>query len=513
MTGRLREAKKLILALLALLGAFGILAASTSIASAKTAQLLTERTIEITGEAGRDSETRTLRFQTTDSPAITFAPSNLTRTSPQGLRPASIDSGQVRIIPVPYTTAPGPGFAIFELAVTSLPERYGVFSGSIDIRVEGEKTGKIDVKLTVRPSAFLALSPEPRAVTLQVTSSSRWLPGAALLAGRPVVAVVPISIPALPEGLQITDRRDPVLMSASGNGTFNGKSHVAQTPQSLQLIVDASEAAPDRYTGTGEIVLLDGERRLALPVEVSVRVNPWRVLVLILIGVLLGRLAKWMNDRGDQILAARNRVDQFAARRNQLDLQFQQYLEPTLLELRKMLAAGRFAATEGAITTANARAELVERAASLWQWAKLKDDKAIREQIRSLGNALTYSTDFAGVTARLNQIDAELGQERPVQREFARGARTIAHDDATSGRRWERISAFATKAAVVLHPSLELIGVLLLAFVGFEALYVNGSATFGANPVADYLTAIVWGLSADVAARTITSLGRTPVLG
>ena len=100
-----------------------------------------------------------------------------------------------------------------------------------------------------------------------------------------------------------------------------------------------------------------------------------------------------------------------------------------------------------------------------------------------------------------------------MQREFARGARTIAHDDATSGRRWERISAFATKAAVVLHPSLELIGVLLLAFVGFEALYVNGSATFGANPVADYLTAIVWGLSADVAARTITSLGRTPVLG
>jgi hypothetical protein len=51
--------------------------------------------------------------------------------------------------------------------------------------------------------------------------------------------------------------------------------------------------------------------------------------------------------------------------------------------------------------------------------------------------------------------------------------------------------------------------VVLLAFVGFEAIYLNASAqTFGANPVTDYLSAIVWGLSAEVAARTLLSLGR-----
>jgi len=43
----------------------------------------------------------------------------------------------------------------------------------------------------------------------------------------------------------------------------------------------------------------------------------------------------------------------------------------------------------------------------------------------------------------------------------------------------------------------------LVLEIGFEALYMNGSPTFGANPVTDYLTAIIWGLSADVAGRTL----------
>jgi hypothetical protein len=120
----------------------------------------------------------------------------------------------------------------------------------------------------------------------------------------------------------------------------------------------------------------------------------------------------------------------------------------------------------------------------------------------------------AAVTATLNQIDADLRKGMVAQQyEIARGTRIPAPIETDAGRRWERVGEFATKAAVVLRPALELIGVLLLAFIGFEALYVNGSATFGANPVTDYLTAIIWGVSADVAARTLTSLGRVPARG
>jgi hypothetical protein len=168
MTARSRGRHLLISVSFTLLGTVGVLADVTTNAVTTNAQLLAaERTIEISGEAGRESETRTIRFRTSNRPTIEFEPSNLARTSPQGLRPAIIDSGQVRITPAPPTKAPGPGFATFELTVTYLPERYGVFSGSIDIRVEGEKTEKIDIKLTVRPSASLALSPEPKSVSLQ----------------------------------------------------------------------------------------------------------------------------------------------------------------------------------------------------------------------------------------------------------------------------------------------------------------------------------------------------------
>ena len=55
----------------------------------------------------------------------------------------------------------------------------------------------------------------------------------------------------------------------------------------------------------------------------------------------------------------------------------------------------------------------------------------------------------------------------------------------------------------------EWLGIKLLALVGYEVLYLNGSPTFGAN-FSDYFGVLVWGMGADVAARTITALGRVP---
>lgn len=42
--------------------------------------------------------------------------------------------------------------------------------------------------------------------------------------------------------------------------------------------------------------------------------------------------------------------------------------------------------------------------------------------------------------------------------------------------------------------------------VGLNALYIEQGSTFGARPSSDYLGLLLWGLSADVASRSLSGL-------
>jgi hypothetical protein len=58
----------------------------------------------------------------------------------------------------------------------------------------------------------------------------------------------------------------------------------------------------------------------------------------------------------------------------------------------------------------------------------------------------------------------------------------------------------------VVRPLLSLALLFGLSVVGIRALYVEKGATFGADPFADYLGLVLWGLSADVASRSLSNL-------
>jgi len=58
----------------------------------------------------------------------------------------------------------------------------------------------------------------------------------------------------------------------------------------------------------------------------------------------------------------------------------------------------------------------------------------------------------------------------------------------------------------LVRPLLYLLLLVLLSLVGLQSLYVNSGATFGSMGFYDYLGLFLWGLSADVAQRTLQSL-------
>jgi hypothetical protein len=58
----------------------------------------------------------------------------------------------------------------------------------------------------------------------------------------------------------------------------------------------------------------------------------------------------------------------------------------------------------------------------------------------------------------------------------------------------------------IARPLLFLILLVILVLIGLQTLYINAGATFGAGGVYDYLGLFIWGLSADVAQRTLQNL-------
>jgi hypothetical protein len=58
----------------------------------------------------------------------------------------------------------------------------------------------------------------------------------------------------------------------------------------------------------------------------------------------------------------------------------------------------------------------------------------------------------------------------------------------------------------IVRPLLSLTLLVGLSLVGIRALYVEKGITFGADPFSNYLELILWGLSADVASRSLSYL-------
>jgi hypothetical protein len=58
----------------------------------------------------------------------------------------------------------------------------------------------------------------------------------------------------------------------------------------------------------------------------------------------------------------------------------------------------------------------------------------------------------------------------------------------------------------LVRPVLSLALIALLLLLGMQTLYVHDGSTFGAAGLYDYLGLLLWGMSADVAQRTLQSL-------
>lgn len=325
----------------------------------------------------------------------------------------------------------------------------------------------------------------------------------------------------------------------------NIKSLSANQIINIPLIIKRSVIPPDQYNGAIYLTLQNRSDRLSLPINLSSRSGPLLPLVVLLFGVVLGRLFKYMQERGEPQAKALEEVYRLQAdiAGAKLEDQNKQLLADMVTEARTLVVRERLDVVPTQVQTIRDRLETL---------VKLQ---ALEDQFNE--QAQNYPTDFPAdedeyvikiKQARLRIAEGKDAEAKKVLEEISSdldkiGARGAGNSSIEAYKRsveeiavandrikqpageakttLSRLSKFqqllinlsgvsdqvrAEATFWVVRPLLSLTLLVGLSAAGISSLYIENGKTFGARPFADYLGLILWGLSADVASRSLSNL-------
>ena len=273
-----------------------------------------------------------------------------------------------------------------------------------------------------------------------------------------------------------------------------------------------------------------------------VRSSPLVPLILIMLGVLLGRLVRWVDSpvvKGR--MATYDAVLNLRADAQELnDPSAQEYIRRRIDDLER---ASRKPGDEAKVAEWKATAD--EIAQRLQTFRKLDNLQAVltkppyagKPEVPPIGDQLNEAREkllldgqpaFDAALSIVTDIETKLAQpsfrgrgleeksllsaldvrltDTPVE-EVARSPQQEPGDRVANALRW--ISGISTGATYfVVRPLLWFVLIAVLGLTGLQSQYVSGGATFGAGGIYDYLALFLWGLTADVASTGLLNLSQ-----
>ncbi|MBD2165556.1 hypothetical protein H6G04_14245 [Calothrix membranacea FACHB-236] len=307
---------------------------------------------------------------------------------------------------------------------------------------------------------------------------------------------------------------------------------------SLPLNIQRSALPPDRYTGAVYITLTPQQNRLILPLNVSVRSGPLMPLVFLLLGIILGQLFKYWQERGEPQTKAYQEVIRLELDIRAADPQDQVILLPMLRRVKKLVVREQLEKTNSELDLIRNRLDVLIKLrtieAILKQPEQTLAEDEIKEALAQISLArkkiqLAQDTEAQELLEKINNILASVSTRSPSTTNdleaAAKGAiesleknRKIVSFPEIESTQWERLqqylihlSGFSEQVRAeanfwVVRPLLWLTLLIGLSAVGMVNLYVENGSTFGAKRFADYFGLILWGLSANVASSSLSSL-------
>ncbi|MEH2189960.1 MAG: hypothetical protein V7K64_27895 [Nostoc sp.] len=480
--------------------------------------------------------------------AWTFLPSDLKRTEGDEV----IGRQQVELIGERKLEAGLPKDFQVKLNGVKLP---GTYQGQIEILLPSQKRSEaLVIPLTVKAKARPALVPvkDSEQVQLQLVRCS-WDCGLAHL-------LLPDSAVQNQRLIYLDNPNQTTVLLTSAEIILQGKQTNYQitktevdpplSPQtlaankiiSLPLKWERSQIPPDRYTGAVYLTMEGREGRLSIPVDLSMRIGPAMPIFVLLVGIVLGRLFKYMQEKGIPQSDALAKVYEVENMIDKVDQKDQEILSPMVNKVRSSV-------TQMDLETVNADlAKIKERLNCLTSLRKIEQQLEGMEQDPGVGgeNGLLAKISEARKSIKFENDDQAKKLLQQIQQSIINLSKAMMGGDKKPD---PSLTAAANEAAVaiisaeratqvqktksprfawlrqlliaiagvsnelraettlwIVRPLLSLTLLVGLSLVGIRALYVEKGMTFGADPFSNYLELILWGLSADVTSRSLSNL-------
>ncbi len=333
----------------------------------------------------------------------------------------------------------------------------------------------------------------------------------------------------------------PFQMTAAVNATGDAtraslvnvltvKSPVSVPPQlvyNLPIEVGCRKPLPDHYVGDVQLKTAAGSPPLKVPVDINVRTGPGLAFFVLIVGIALGRLVKYMKDKGtpqSDLLVRFYRLEKLArssggayailrssldeakesiynepldkATKNMTDAENRWTLLKTLLDLQSTLEPRKGEAEVKGILEEIGRAKDLIR--DKFDAEATTSVQTIRKEVAALKEAQPRMYAMA-----LQQADRAQGHaDRTVQSTPGRRKWYVRFLTGLSGIDG---GAQAELTLWVVRPLIYVLTILLLAFFGMQQFYMK-NPIFGVDPTSDYFGLLAWGMSSDIATRTLASL-------
>jgi uncharacterized protein with FMN-binding domain len=269
-------------------------------------------------------------------------------------------------------------------------------------------------------------------------------------------------------------------------------------------------------------------------------------LAVLIWGILLGRLLKYMQERGEPQAKVLQELNELEYEIRSLDPKDQTILAKAIAQARRSTYREQFDAAQADIKMIRDRLDVLTKLRTLENTLEQRvepiADETVNqaiETVQSARNAIIEGADN-NTRAGIQQVQQLLNlaggmntagvgrgnQSTPTQSSIQsvtdsldalkeKDAETIATNQ-LSWIHWlqrsllviSRVSDRARAEATfwVVRPLLALVLLGGLSAMGLGSLYIEKGTTFGARPFSDYLGLILWGLSADVASRSLSNL-------
>lgn len=316
----------------------------------------------------------------------------------------------------------------------------------------------------------------------------------------------------------------------------------SSVPVDLEII-NKDSIPPDSYVGALRLGLAGADTPSVVNFTLNVRSAPWWPLLVLLFGVIAGRLVKNMSTP-EAVLQIKLLKRLFRIQDSVLDLRSdrdRQFLLRHLDDLKARIESG--SETEQALTQAldkeEVTARLLRRLEALKDEASKLTDPVLSEQILKKineaadtlvgGDAVKCAQLITEIEISLRQAQKDLPDDAADELTLVNSALDSVREARATGD--EAVKVFkvppakvpggparvmATLAGTdligagtrffVLRPIFFVALLILLTLVGLKSLYIDNGTTFGSGGLYDYLGLFMWGLSAEIAQRTLQTL-------